>query len=571
MSEEDFKQFFASLKAAREFVDSKYEKWNAALKQADEQKTRAAERGTVKGQLASLFPDWESLDVSQTVSEKQTKMRKLEVRIEKLEALQELHQEKEELEEGYAEDLETTERQATAALSAAQGKLSVIQNDLKLIKRRLVLEEQLPDTANLAPDTPERLKEAESALTVIRFKLQEAKDTIAKLADLTGTECPTCGQPLDVEGLKQQRKKSEKIVATMTSALSSTSNEVKTLEKLNRRLEEAKKIQAQIGELPQDSLEANQERAGSLSEQLEHLRKVAEQAKENARISKRLGAIAEELASFPSNLNVDELQKYREYFRKLEKQVDKLNTLSSLKRKLEGLPEIEVVVEEEYDRIVSVHAHYEEAKRELAVQITRAKEKRQNLASLNTRLSELEGHLRDWDHVQRRKVLFEAMKQAYGPKGLKVYQLKKICNAICQTLPKYSSIMFQEPRIEFFVDNDPESTEIDFYVRRFLADKNVEYPVGKLSGGERKRLAVAFIFSLADLVAPRKKSNLIILDEVGDGLDGPGEYAFASQLLPQLKQESVIITSHRPGIEAAQFDQHWTVTKKDGKSTLKVN
>jgi ABC-type Mn2+/Zn2+ transport system ATPase subunit len=167
--------------------------------------------------------------------------------------------------------------------------------------------------------------------------------------------------------------------------------------------------------------------------------------------------------------------------------------------------------------------------------------------------------------------MFEAMKTAYGPKGLKISQLKKICNAICRTLPKYTSVMFQEPRIEFFVDNDPEIAEIEFYVRRFLSGGSTEeYPVGKLSGGERKRLAVAFVFALADLVAPRKKSNLIILDEVGDGLDPVGEYAFASQLMPQLRQETVIITSHRPGIEAAQFDGHWTVRKKDNKSTLRI-
>jgi DNA repair exonuclease SbcCD ATPase subunit len=232
------------------------------------------------------------------------------------------------------------------------------------------------------------------------------------------------------------------------------------------------------------------------------------------------------------------------------------------------MPEIEVLDEDEYERSSWLGEHYEDARSELAVQISEARGRKESFKTLSERLDELESYLEVWETVQHRKALFEAMKAAYGPKGLKIHQLKKICNAICRTLPKYTTVMFQEPRIEFFVDNDPDSTEIEFYIRRFLKTGTEEYPVGKLSGGEKKRLAVAFIFALADLVAPRKKCNLIVLDEVGDGLDPVGEYAFASQLLPQLTQESVIITSHRPGIESAQFDTNWSVTKKDNRSTF---
>ncbi len=232
------------------------------------------------------------------------------------------------------------------------------------------------------------------------------------------------------------------------------------------------------------------------------------------------------------------------------------------------MPEIEVLDEDEYERNSELAEHYEDARSELAVKVSEAKSCKKSFQTLSERLNELESSLEVWEAVQHRKSLFEAMKAAYGPKGLKIHQLKKICNAICRTLPKYTTVMFQEPRIEFFVDNDPDSTEIEFYIRRFLKTGTEEYPVGKLSGGEKKRLAVAFIFALADLVAPRKKCNLIVLDEVGDGLDPVGEYAFASQLLPQLTQESVIITSHRPGIESAQFDTNWSVTKKDNRSTF---
>jgi DNA repair exonuclease SbcCD ATPase subunit len=235
------------------------------------------------------------------------------------------------------------------------------------------------------------------------------------------------------------------------------------------------------------------------------------------------------------------------------------------------MEEIDILPDDEYDHITTMAEFYREALSELAVQKQEATSNKKTAETLQNRLSELDTQLEVWEAVQLKKSLFEAMKAAYGPKGLKIAQLKKVCNAICRTLPKYTTIMFQEPRVEFFVDNDPESTDIEFFVRRFTPEGTSEYPVGKLSGGEKKRLAVAMIFSLAELVSPRKRCNLVILDEVGDGLDPIGEEAFASQLLPKLSQDTVICTSHRSGIEAAQFDKHWTVEKKDNISTFSVD
>jgi DNA repair exonuclease SbcCD ATPase subunit len=292
------------------------------------------------------------------------------------------------------------------------------------------------------------------------------------------------------------------------------------------------------------------------------------QAKENARISKRLAEIVEKISEFPGKLDVSKLEGYRETATKLEQALGKLDTLKTLKGQFSGMDEVELLPETEYEHLAELAEFYRGAQTELAVQKQSALAQKKQAETLQNRLEGLDVQLEVWESVQHRKSLFEAMKTAYGPKGLKIHQLKKVCNAVCRTLPKYTTIMFQEPRVEFFVDNDPESTDIEFYVRRFTPEGTEEYPVGKLSGGEKKRLAVAMIFSLAELVSPRKRCNLVILDEVGDGLDPIGEEAFATQLLPRLQQDTIICTSHRPGIEAAQFDKHWTVVKDGNKSTL---
>jgi DNA repair exonuclease SbcCD ATPase subunit len=301
------------------------------------------------------------------------------------------------------------------------------------------------------------------------------------------------------------------------------------------------------------------------------MQQVLDQAKENVRISKRLAALVEALVEFPDSLDVSKLEDYREKASKLEKSLGKLETIKALKGQFSGMEEIDIIPDDEYAHISEMAEFYQSAVTELAVQKQQAEANKKTAETLQNRLSELDTQLSVWESVQLKRSLFEAMKAAYGPKGLKTHQLKKVCNAICRTLPKFTTIMFQEPRVEFFVDNDPDSTDIEFFIRRFGPEGTKEYAVGKLSGGEKKRLAVAMIFSLAELVSPRKRCNLVILDEVGDGLDPIGEEAFATQLLPKLAQDTVICTSHRSGIAAAQFDTKWTVTKKDDISTFSVD
>jgi len=423
----------------------------------------------------------------------------------------------------------------------------------------------------IGEDVPERLKDAEGALGVIKHKLEEGATNLKKLSKLTTAECPTCGQELDVNAISEQRGKIEGVVATMESALASTKTEISALTKLADKIDEHARLTAQIGELPSVDQADHNIAIEACRDSIEEMQTVLEQAKENARIAKRLSIVVKEITEFSDTLDVSKLEDYREKSVKLDKAIGKLETLKVLKEQFSSMDEIEVLPEAEYSHIVELAEFYNSAQTELAVQKQEAASQKKSSETLQNRLEGLEAQLEVWESVQHRKSLFEAMKAAYGPKGLKIHQLKKVCNAICRTLPKYTTIMFQEPRVEFFVDNDPDSTDIEFYVRRFTPEGTEEYPVGKLSGGEKKRLAVAMIFSLAELVSPRKRCNLVILDEVGDGLDPIGEEAFASQLLPQLHQDTVICTSHRPGIESAQFDEHWTVTKKDNRSVLALD
>lgn len=571
MGPEDFEAYGTSLETTRTFIEDKHGIWSEKLKEEESVRSRSGERRDVRAKLDQIFPKWAELDIEEQMETRQTKLRKLSARVAKLEALKELLDEKGSLEEGYLDSLDMTEKQAAESLHTAQQKLADLESEMRGVRRRMVLEEQLPDVGSIGKDVPERLREAETACGIMKHKLAESQKTIKRVSKLTDEECPTCGQPLDQAAIAESRERAEEVAKSMESALKSTKTEVTALQELMTRLEEHGKLQTQIGELPSADISDHRDAITAYTTQVEQLQDMLEKAKENARIARRLSEIAGAIAEFPEELDVDKLDDYTEKARKMDRSLDKLEAMKRLKSQFAGMEELEELPQGEFEVLEAKAKHYEAALTELAVLEAEAETQKQAAQTLQNRLESLNTQLEVWEDMQHRKSLFEAMKAAYGPKGLKISQLKKVCNAVCRTLPKYTTIMFQEPRVEFFVDNDPDSTDIEFYIRRFTPEGTEEYPVGKLSGGEKKRLAVAMIFSLAELVSPRKRCNLIILDEVGDGLDPIGEEAFASQLLPQLTQDTVICTSHRPGIEAAQWDNHWTVKKSDNRSTFAVH
>ncbi len=568
---EDFEAYAESLQTTREFIELKHEEWAEKLKTEEAIRARSGERKEVRSKLDQIFPKWAELDIGEQLETRTTKLRKLSQRVSTLETLKELLDEKVELEAGFVDGLNMNEKQAADSLREAQTKLAELEGEMRGLRRRLVLEEKLPDVEGIGEDVPERLKEAETALGVMQHQMSEARTTVTKLADLTEAECPTCGQPLDVAAISASRERSEEVVKTVKAALGNTKTAIKALQELVTRVEEYDKLTAQIGELPKADSTTQRDAITRWTTQVGELEVVLEKAKSNALIARRLADVVSDISEYPDTLDVEKLDEYSEKAKKMERSLDKLESMKRLKSQFAGMEELELMAQVDFEVMEERARHYETAGGKLAVLEAEAETQKEAAETLQNRLGALDLALEVWEAVQHRKSLFEAMKAAYGPKGLKITQLKKVCNAVCRTLPKYTSIMFQEPRIEFFVDNDPDSTDIEFYIRRFTPEGTEEYPVGKLSGGEKKRLAVAMIFSLAELVSPRKRCNLIVLDEVGDGLDPIGEEAFASQLLPQLTQDTVICTSHRPGIESAQFDNHWTVVKDGNRSTFTVH
>jgi DNA repair exonuclease SbcCD ATPase subunit len=99
-----------------------------------------------------------------------------------------------------------------------------------------------------------------------------------------------------------------------------------------------------------------------------------------------------------------------------------------------------------------------------------------------------------------------------------------------------------------------------------------ERSVVQLSGGERRRAALALALGFSELAALRGalRCNLLVLDEALQQLDAEGCARFAS-LLRTLPHASVLVVGQQGSFIASHFDVVDTVVKRGGASVVEAS
>jgi DNA repair exonuclease SbcCD ATPase subunit len=177
------------------------------------------------------------------------------------------------------------------------------------------------------------------------------------------------------------------------------------------------------------------------------------------------------------------------------------------------------------------------------------------------------------DSLEREYRILEALNSFFSPKGFKLYELKKRCQALVERANYWSKLFFQEP-YEWSMNDDLD--DLDLLVCPTKHKNTVPYSVGLLSAGEGNRASRVLLFSLLELIPPNKRSNLLFLDEIEGFLDEAGMIAFTDIVLPKLKEtfsdKNLVIISHHPSLSTSEVIDHlWFATKKDRKTTLSVS
>ena len=181
--------------------------------------------------------------------------------------------------------------------------------------------------------------------------------------------------------------------------------------------------------------------------------------------------------------------------------------------------------------------------------------------------------------LHEEELFWKSMVFAYGPKGLRVVQLQKIMDLILSVLPAYTARMFNGKRISFTTEVDAGS--ISIIATREDEEGVYTNDISTLSGGEASKMTVCLIFAVAKARLAKKKSNIIVLDEVDAQVDEEGKFLFVNELLPMMRDEfeSVFVISHsKDTSQTAIFDEnllfkkpenlHYTEIHSLGKSVM---
>lgn len=227
--------------------------------------------------------------------------------------------------------------------------------------------------------------------------------------------------------------------------------------------------------------------------------------------------------------------------RHYENEVQRVNAdLNAAKYALQSLQE---AVDAESGRIKKTIEKSKSIKEQLRT-------KRRIFQACQDRLKELEIDL---------EMLYYAEK-AFKRNGMPLYLAASLCPLLNNAAEEYSEI-FTDGKIKIRF----EVVDGEFMVN-IVNPSGSETEKGQ-SVGESAEAGIIAAFALRE-AAP--KTNLLILDEPGHGLDPEGARKFARGLL-KLKErfETILVTTHSPIIEGILAGEKvWTVTKENGISRL---
>lgn len=93
------------------------------------------------------------------------------------------------------------------------------------------------------------------------------------------------------------------------------------------------------------------------------------------------------------------------------------------------------------------------------------------------------------------------------------------------------------------------------------------------SGGEKRRVDLSVYLALSDLQSASSgvRCNLMVADEIADGLSPVGVYKFLTMLRDKARRDNqaIYVITHNPAVRSSfQFDSHITVVRKDGKARI---
>lgn len=385
--------------------------------------------------------------------------------------------------------------------------------------------------------------DAEKTIHDLKVQIQTTKNRIQAISN---GECPTCGHQYSQGEIEQDNSN----LSSLTSSLSQWEDYYTNVNKINDSYNRKNQLREMLKGYEPYTEEMEKERT-KLENQVPLL-------SQKTQIERDLENL--EYRELMPEIDSQQYSKDLYNIQQEQKQVQEVIQAKNLcPEKPEGtLESVQNDITTLMDEIIEIENEQDQVKSKISV----AEEKKYRKDRLEKQLADVRAELNQLEYLKKQEFLWSKMVDAYGPKGLRVAQLNRVMDLLMERLPYFVNLLFSDNKAEFYHKCDAGNISIMY--RRTDEEGTYDVDVSQMSGGEKKRMAVALILALADCVPMHKRSNILILDEIDGQLDEEGKNMFSSELLPALKNDynSIFIISHDKDVKQADvYDQVWYFTK----------
>ena len=152
-----------------------------------------------------------------------------------------------------------------------------------------------------------------------------------------------------------------------------------------------------------------------------------------------------------------------------------------------------------------------------------------------------------WKAVEALKSNLEIIKELFGKKGLKNNFLEVYTTALATNINIILNTILPDTILEISTEKQLSTGDIKRAIDVRIIKNDNQLGYFDLSGGERKRLDLAFILATHSLLEELGdfSSNILVLDEAFDGLDAEGMEEF-SNYLRGYDKNSIFVITHTP-------------------------
>lgn len=363
--------------------------------------------------------------------------------------------------------------------------------------------------------------------------------------DHDGNSCPTCGQGVNLKAMARAATKAQAIIDECIEAID--------YHKLNAELTA---LQDNKVKKPKHKRKDIERKLKAISAALDSLEEQFETAKKYEKLVAKRDALKKPKA-------VKQPKKAR---KTIKNRIKDLEILKDIRAAMKGIgkPErdffsIDVEykkVSAEVERLIADIDKKERKAQGIQMRIQEHDHYEETLRELRSKLADLQ------PMIDKRKV-FEVLYKAYSNNALKLKAVEGRLKQIENKLNEYSALVFPEPmRFELFTTKQG----VGATVTRVISKKTTDIAI--MSGAETNCFRLLFAVAIMPFIPANRRTNFIILDEPDNSCSPAVSAHIIENFLPILKQIIPNVYWITPEDVEHFSNNQWTVTKKDGSSTL---